>query len=124
MPFSHDAGIPPAGTRYLRYGQNVISSSTGVRLTAAGTLRGIAVAVQLSSANTHVVEVLSDPASKLGPPAVIATLVLTPGNFGNQVSGLIVPVPLGTEIGVRIVRTVGAGNALGQMAVGLDFSIP
>lgn len=125
MPFSHDAGVPVGGTRYLRYGQNVISSSTGFRLTAAGTLKGIAIAVQLASAtNTYAVEVLSDPAAKFGPTGVLATLLLPVTTFGNQVTGLAVAVPLGVEIGVRVVRTAGAGNGLGQIAVGVEFSVP
>jgi len=124
MPFSHDAGVPAGGTRYLRYGQNVISSSTGFRLTAAGTLRGIAVAVQLVSGNAYVVEVLKDPAAKLGAPDVLATLVLGIGAVGAQVTGLALAVPITTEVGVRIVRTVGAGNGLGQIAAVLEFTVP
>jgi hypothetical protein len=124
MPFSHDAGVPAGGTRYLRYGQNVISSSTGFRLTAAGTLRGIAVAVQLVSGNAYVIEVLKDPAAKLGVPVVLATLVLGIGAVGAQVTGLALAVPITTEVGVRVVRTVGAGNGLGQIAVVLEFTVP
>jgi hypothetical protein len=125
MPFSHDAGVPPGGTRYLRYGQGVISSSTGFRLAAAATLRGIAVAVQLASAtNTYAVEILSDPAAKLGPVVILATLLLNIGTFGNQVTGLAVAIPLGVEIGARIVRTAGAGSGLGEMAVSVQFTIP
>jgi len=125
MPFSHDAGVPAGGTRYLRYGQNVISSSTGFRLTAAGTLRGIAIAVQLPSAtNTYVIEVLKDPAAKLGVPVVLATLVLGIAAVGAQVTSLAVPVPITTEVGVRIVRTSGAGNGLGQIGAALEFTVP
>ena len=125
IPFSHDAGVPAAGTRYLRYGQGLLSSAAGFRLAAAGRLRGITIQVNVGSPNAYAVEILRDPAGRLGVPLVIATLVLPAAALSAVDRTFVVAVTTAHELGARVVRTAGAGaSTFAAIAVKTEWSIP
>lgn len=125
IQYSHDGGVPAFGTRYLRFGQGVISSVAGFRMSAAGQLRAITVQVNTTSPSTYDVEVLRDPAGRLGAPAVLATLTLSPGTLFTVSGALAVAVAAADELGVRMVRTAGAlSSSFSYIVVKTEWSIP
>lgn len=122
----HNNGVPgAAGVRFLRFGHNVICSTTGFRLaSAAGILRGITVQVQTASANTYEVQLLSDPAARAAGPTPIAgaSLALAPGAVFARRRDLAIAIA-DLELGAWMLRTLGAGGGLGQMAITLEFEL-
>jgi hypothetical protein len=73
-------------------------------------ITGISVRVDaIDVARNYNVDVISSPS---GAPISLQTLALN-GVIFNRVSGLNVPIGVaGTEFGVRLVRTGGAGNSV------------
>lgn len=118
LGFSVAGGVPDGGTRYMDY-QNVATSFVGVVLPLATNLIAITVAVDVIDANTYDVEIVSDPT---GAPVVLGTLTLDPGERTDYRRDLSVAIPAGTELGARLVRTVGAGaSAFGAVAVSIEL---
>ena len=120
----HGAGVPTSGTRFLRFGEGVISSLSGFRLPAVGTLKGLTIQVQSTSANDYVVQLLSDPAARAAGPTVIAGAVLAlPAGllFARDRSLSIAIADL--ELGAWIIRTSGAGSGLDQISVVAEFEL-
>ena len=120
----HDQGVPGGGTRFLRYGDNIITSVAGFRLPANGTLVGLTWQNDVSSGNDYALEILRDPAGRLGTPVVIATLNLSSGSLFSIDRTFSAAITAATdELGARIVRTSGAGAGLGFIAVLAEFIV-
>jgi hypothetical protein len=86
------------------------------------TITGISVRVDaVDAARNYNVDVISAPSTA---PASLQTLALN-GVISNQVSGLAVAVGgAGTEVGVRLVRTAGAGRStFRRIVVAVRFKI-
>lgn len=125
VQFSHNAGVPSFGTRYLRYGQGVPSSQAGFRMIATGRLRGITVQIDTPDTEDYVIEVLTDPAARAGSPVVIGSLSLPAGGLFNVDRTFLAAVTASDEIGVRIRRTTGAtASVFTAINVKTEFSIP
>ena len=124
LVLTHSGGVPGgSGQRYLRLGQNVLSSQTGFALPRALDLTGMTLTVSTPSANVYAFEILADPAGKAGGPTVLGTLPFPAASVVQSITFALgaIPVALGTEIGGRVVRTFGAGGGLGQMAAMAEF---
>jgi hypothetical protein len=124
LVFSHSSGVPGgSGVRYLRWGQNVLSSQSGSSLPRPLDLTGLTLTVGTPSANVYTLEVLTDPAGKVGGPFVLATLPFPAASVTQNITFPLGanPVPLGTEVGARVVRTFGAGGGLGVMLAMAEF---
>ena len=123
--FHHQGGVPSSGTRFLRFGDRIISSQTGFRLpSTAATLVGLSIQVQTASANDYVFQLLADPAGRAAGPTVIAgaALALTAGNVFARDRTLSVAIG-DIELGGWMVRTAGSGGGLGQMLVMAEFEL-
>jgi len=123
--FHHQNGVPDSGTRFLRFGDRVISSLSGFRLPATGgTLKGLTIQVQTASANDYVAQLISDPAGRAAGPTVVAGAVLAlpaAALFARDRALSIAVTDL--ELGLWIVRTAGAGAGLGQISVVAEFEL-
>jgi hypothetical protein len=122
----HSSGVPgAAGVRFLRFGDGVICSTVGFRLgAAAGTLKGLSIQVENASANAYDLQLLSDPAARVGVPTPIvgASLTLAAGQVFARDRSLSVAIA-DLELGAWVIRTAGAGAGLGQIAVVLEFEL-
>ena len=120
LRYTYDAGVPLTGTRYLRLGQGVFSSSCGDRIPMDTTLSYISTEVDATdSSRSYTVEILSNPA---GTPSVLASQVLAVGLRGDstQVS---VGILSGTEIGARMVLSTGYGvSTFNSIVVNIDLT--
>jgi hypothetical protein len=125
LRFTHGGGVPIAGTQYLRLGVGVFSSESGDLLTADGTLIGISVTVNAADVTRdYDVEVLSDPAGLAGGPTVLGTLALS-GVRQARRRDLAVAVGGLLDLGVRLVRTAGAGaSTFTEIIVVVEAKIP
>lgn len=120
----HGGGVPAGGTRFLRYGAQVITSLAGFRIPANGTLIGLTIQVETLSTNTYDLEILTDPASRSGPPTVIATLSLPASTLFAVDRTLSVAITAATdELGARVVRTSGTTAGLDNISVMAEFSL-
>lgn len=123
--FHHQNGVPASGTRFLRFGDRIISSQTGFRLpSTAATLVGLSIQVQNLSTNTYRFDLLDDPAGRAAGPTAIggASLVLPASTLFVRDRTLSVAIG-DIEIGARMVRTLGAGGGLGQIIVWAEFEL-
>jgi len=123
----HNLGVPASGTRYLRFGEGVITSSSGFRLNATSVrIKGLVIQAQVSSANDYVLEVLEDPSGRIAGPTVIplATLALPAGQVyarDRSLDILVADIEFGAW--VRLTAGVAAGSQLGQIAVIVEFEV-
>lgn len=109
LRYTHDAGAPSGGTRYLRIGQGVLSSECGDRIPVASTLTTVTIEVSVIDASrAYNLEIISDPT---GAPDVLTTLNLPINTRGVTATGLSVAILANTEIGARLVRSAGAGSS-------------
>jgi hypothetical protein len=113
--------VPNGGTLYLDNG-SVNCAVAGITTATAMSITAISVRVDaVDAARNYNVDVVSNPSTA---PVSLQTLALN-GTISNQVSGLSVAVgAVGTEVGVRIVRTSGAGpSTFRHIVVTVRFSI-
>lgn len=113
LPFVHTLGVPGAGgVRYLQFAGGAVASLGGFHLPADGRLRAITVLVDdATDTNTYDIEVLKDPAGRLGAPVVLRALAL-PATTLFVVNRTFTDAVLSTEeLGVRITRTSGSGDS-------------
>lgn len=109
---THSNGVPNAGTRYLRIGQNLTTSVAGFHLTSNAKLNVITVQVNtVDNARSYNIEILKDPAGRLGAPVVLGTLSLPTGTLSGSTSITGTTLTPSDEIGARIVRASGAGSS-------------
>lgn len=108
-------GIIPASStfQYLSVWGPTASSDVGFTPTAAATLIGCSVTVNLAHpTNTYTLEIMEDPTGRQGTgPIVLGSIALLPTTRNNERRNLSVPIGLGVEIGMRIRRTAGSGNS-------------
>lgn len=121
--YTHNSRVPGSGTRYLRTGQGFVCSQGGDRLMVASTLTAISVEVELADVtNDYDVEVISSPS---GVAVVLGTLALPSTSKGASTRALSVAVPINTEVGVRMVRTAGAGQSdFRRINVTVEYTTP
>lgn len=114
---SHPAGVPNSGVRILEAGRGVNFAQTGALPPVPVELRSLSLTTQNTSANTYQLQLLGDPAQKLGPRFVIAGGILTlpPGQDSVRVNGLTIAIPPNLELGLQVVRTLGAGAIGGDL---------
>ena len=127
LRYTHGGGVPDGADQYLRLGVGVFSSEDGDLLTADGQIRGISVAVDAQdSVRGYDVEILSDPSGVGGTgPTVEATLSLATNTLRARDRTLSVAVSGLLDLGVRLVRTSGAGaSSFGEIVVLVEVSIP
>ena len=126
IQLTHHNGVPAGGTRYLRVGQNIVTSSAGFHLPKDSTLRSITLQVNVvDNLRSYNIEVLKDPAGRLGAPVVLATLPLATGSLNNIANTLAVNVVAADELGARIVRATGTGrSSFRRIVVITEWSIP
>jgi len=127
LRYTHGGGVPDGGVQYLRLGVGVFSSENGDLMTADGQIRGITVTVNaLDGSRSYDVEVLSDPSGVGGTgPTVEATLALPTNTLRARDRSLAIPVVGLLDLGVRLVRTAGAGaSTFGEIVVIVEVSIP
>lgn len=125
VQFSHDGGVPSFGTRYLRYGEGNISSIAGFVLSAVGTFRGVTIQVNTTDTNAYDIEVISDPAGRLGAAVVLGTVNLAAAALFAIDRTFAVAVASGVELGVRVVRSAGSGvSTFSAINVQTEWSIP
>jgi hypothetical protein len=127
LQLHHDLGVPSSGLRYLRFGDGLITSTSGFRLPdATARLKGIVIQLETTSVNDYQFDLLSDPAGRAAGPTVIAgtSIALPAGTLQVRNRGLDVAIG-DVELGAWITRTAGAagGSHLGQIAVVLEFEM-
>ena len=124
IQFFSDQNVPGgAGLRYLKVGQGVPSSVVGFRLPAAAILRGITIYTDAVDAiRTFDIEAVKDPS---GVPVVLGTALALPTGVDNASRrDLAGAIAISDEIGVRIVRTSGAGpSSFSSFTVVLEVEI-
>jgi hypothetical protein len=120
---SHSAGVPDSGERMLRSGEGVTFSQTGAPQPSGLILTSLVLSFENASPNTYQLQLVLDPAQKLGARSVLpgGTLNMPPTERMVE-AAFNVPVPAGPEIGLRVVRVLGAGALLGRVFASAEFS--
>ena len=123
LRYTVSGGVPNGGTQYLRLGQNVFATAAGEILTAAATLIGISVNVDIADGTRdYDVDVVTDPS---GAPTAIGSLALSSAVRSAKRRDLAVAIAADAEIGVRLVRTAGVGpSAFDEINVLVEVSVP
>jgi hypothetical protein len=120
--WTRNTKVPGGGILFLDNG-TVNCAVAGVTTATAMSITAITVRVGTADVDRNYnVDVISSPSS--GAPVSLQTLSLN-GVISNFISGLSVAVGLaGTEVGVRLVRTSGAGSsAFDNIVVTVRFKI-
>lgn len=108
-------GVIPTSTTFqaLNVWGPSASSDVGFTPTAASTLIGMSITVNLAHpTNTYTLEAIEDPTGRQGTgPLVLGSLVLSPTARINERRDLAVAIGLGVEVGARVRRTGGSGNS-------------
>lgn len=106
LVFGNFSGVPAGGTLYLRCGQGAFSNSAPYRLFRDGVITGASIRVDTADASRdYDMEIVDDPT---GSPSVLATLSMS-NVVGVTNGALSAVVSSDDDIGVRLVRTSGAG---------------
>lgn len=106
--YTHEAGVPESGTRYLKSG-SIVCSSCGDRLPTDSTLCAISIKVDsVDTTRTYDAQIITSPSAT---PVVISTLSLPLNTIGLSTNSVLVGIPADTEVGVRLFKTGGIGES-------------